>query len=67
MKFRDAGVQRTVMVRGKCLSVNVRQKQLSIFVALGEYKGEMVEIEERSEDKAVRRWQDVAASRDLGQ
>jgi len=55
------------MVRGKCLSVNVRQKQLSIFVALGEYKGEMVEIEERSEDKALRRWQDVAASRDLGQ
>ncbi len=53
-------MEQTVKVWGKPHVVNVYQKSKSVWIAVGEYRGEVVEVRGRSESAAVAQWRRAA-------
>lgn len=53
-------VHRTVEVWGKSYTVNTHQKYKSVWIAVGEYMGEMLDAKDRSEATAIKRWKEKA-------
>jgi hypothetical protein len=52
--------ERTVYVWEKPHIVSVRRKDQGIWIAVGQYMGEQIEVEDRSEASAVARWEETA-------
>jgi hypothetical protein len=52
----------TVDISGEFCVVTVRQKSKMVWVARGDYMGDSVTTQDRSEETALTRWQEVAAS-----
>lgn len=50
----------TVDVWGKPHEISVYQKTKTIWIAVGEYMGERIEVKGRTESQAARTWQDAA-------
>ena len=50
----------TVEVWGKSYTVNTRQKSKSVWIAVGEYMGKMIEVKDRSKATAIKRWREAA-------
>jgi hypothetical protein len=53
----------TVEVSGETCMVTVRQKSARVWVARGTYMGDLVRVQERSEEAAVTGWQKMATSK----
>jgi hypothetical protein len=53
-------VTRTVHVLGRPHNVNVQRKYKSVWIAVGEYMGQRIEVRERTEHQVVAAW--VAAT-----
>ena len=53
----------TVEVWGKSYTVTTRQKSKSVWVAVGVYMGESIQIEDRSKGAAIKRWKERAHSK----
>jgi hypothetical protein len=51
----------TVNVWGKPHVISVYQKSKSVWVAVGDYKGESIMVEDRSKGAALKRWREVAS------
>jgi hypothetical protein len=49
-------VTRTIDVLGKPQEINVQRKYKSVWVAVGEYRGRRIEVQERSENEAMAAW-----------
>jgi hypothetical protein len=49
-------VTRTIHVLGKPQEINVQRKYKSVWVAVGEYRGRRIEVQERSENEAMAAW-----------
>jgi hypothetical protein len=52
--------QRKVLVRGKSHDVSVYQKSKSVWIAVGDYMGARITVQDRSEGAALKRWQETA-------
>jgi hypothetical protein len=59
------GVRRehTVTVWGRPQNVTLYQKSKTVWVAVGDYMGERVEVKDQSEGAALKRWGEAAKSR----
>jgi hypothetical protein len=55
--------ERTVYVWEKPYVVSVRRKDQGIWIAVGQYMGEQIEVEDRSEASAVARWEETARAK----
>jgi hypothetical protein len=55
--------QHKVMVRGKRHDVSVYQKSKSVWIAVGDYKGARITVQDRSEGAALKRWVEAARYR----
>jgi hypothetical protein len=55
--------ERTVKVLDKPHTVTVYRKSKSVWIAVGEYAGEQIEVKGRSEGSAVGLWVDAARYR----
>ena len=53
---------RTIEVLGKPHEVNVQRKYKSVWIAVGEYRGRLIQVKERTETQAVAAWVAVANS-----
>ncbi len=56
-------VHHTVEVWGKSYTVFTRftrQKSKSVWIAVGKYMGEPIEVKDRSEATAIKRWREAA-------
>ena len=53
-------MEHSVMVWGKPLLVSVYQKSKSVWVATGEYHGERLSTQDRSQSTALTRWREAA-------
>jgi hypothetical protein len=53
--------QRNVLVRGKSHDVSVYQKSKSVWIAVGDYMGARITVQDRSESTALKRWQETAS------
>lgn len=53
----------TVDISGAICTVTVRQKSQRVWVAVGDYMGDLVRVQDRSEESAVTQWQEMATSR----
>lgn len=53
----------TVEVWGKRIEVDVHQKSKSVWIASGEYLGKRFDASDRSQNSALKRWQEAARSR----
>ncbi len=53
-------VHRTVEVWGKRYTVTTRKKSKSVWIAVGDYMGKRIEVEDRSEATAIKGWRDAA-------
>jgi hypothetical protein len=49
-----------VDVWGKSYEIRVYQKSKTVWIAVGEYKGERIEVKGRSSRSAVMAWRDAA-------
>ena len=47
---------RTIDVLGKPQEINIQRKYKSVWVAVGEYRGRRIEVQERSENEAMAAW-----------
>ncbi len=54
------GKSYTVNTHQKYKSVNTHQKYKSVWIAVGEYMGEMLDAKDRSEATAIKRWKEKA-------
>jgi hypothetical protein len=52
--------ERTVVVWNEPCSVSVYRKSKTVWVAVGEYMGERIEVKDRSEGTALLRWKEAA-------
>jgi hypothetical protein len=52
--------EHTVEVWGKPCAVSAYQKSKSVWVAVGDYMGEQIRVQDRSERTAVKSWHDAA-------
>jgi hypothetical protein len=52
--------QRTVIVWGKPQVVSVDRKSKSVWIAVGDYMGEPIAVQDRSEGAALKRWREAA-------
>lgn len=52
--------QHTVKVWDSDYVVDVHQKSKSVWIAVGEYKGERIEVKGRSEYSALKGWREAA-------
>ena len=57
---------RTVLVSGKVHSVSVYRLAENVWVAVGDYQGEALRVQGRSEKTALNRWRDTADGRGNG-
>ena len=48
--------ERTVKVWGETLTVSVYRKSKSVWIVVGEYMGKRIEVQDRSEGAALKRW-----------
>jgi hypothetical protein len=55
--------ERTVYVWEKPHVVSVRRKTRGIWIAVGQYMGERIEVVDRSEASAVARWEETARAK----
>ena len=55
--------EHSVWIWDEAYIVNVEQKSERVWVATGEYKGELIAVEDGSEAAALQRWHDLARSR----
>ncbi len=53
-------VHHNVEVWGKSYTVYTRQRTKSVWIAVGAYMGKMIEVKDRSEATAIKKWQDAA-------
>lgn len=53
----------TVDISGEICTVTVRQKSQRVWVAVGDYMGDLVRAQDRTEEAAVTQWQKMANSR----
>lgn len=56
-------MQRRVQVWGEPYTVEVFAKSKSVWVAVGDYMGKRLEVQDRSEGSALKRWKDAASYR----
>jgi hypothetical protein len=52
--------QRTVVVWGEPQVVSVHRKSKSVWVAVGDYMGDSITVQDRSEGAALKRWREAA-------
>lgn len=57
---------RTVMVWGKPYEVSVYRKSPSVWHAVGEYMGAHLDVKDRSEGAALKRWREAATYKGNG-
>ena len=55
--------QHTVIVWGEPHVISVDRKSKSVWFAVGDYKGESIRVEDRSEGAAIKRWREAATYR----
>jgi len=55
--------KRTVTVWGERISIEVYEEHKTVWVAKGTYKGEPIEVKDRSIDAVVKLWRDAATHR----
>ena len=55
--------ERTVLVWDKPHIVSVNRKSKSVWVAVGDYMGKTIRVQDRSEGAAVKRWREAAEYR----
>lgn len=53
-------MEHTVLVWDKPYMVSVRQKSKTVWLAVGEYRGERFEVKGRTESQAVADWREAA-------
>ena len=49
-----------VEVWGKPYTVTTRQKSKSVWIAVGDYMGKSIEVQDRSQATAIDRWREAA-------
>jgi len=59
-------LQRTVDVWGKPHNVTIYRKSKSVCVAVGDYMGETISVQDRSEGAALKRWREAATYKGNG-
>ncbi len=52
--------QHKVYVWEKPYEISVYQKSKTVWIAVGEYMGERIEVKDRSESSALARWREAA-------
>ncbi len=52
--------EHTVEVWGKSYTVTTYQKSKSVWIAVGDYMGKRIEVEDRSKTTAIKAWRDAA-------
>jgi hypothetical protein len=57
---------RTVIVWGKPHTVTVAKRLKTVWVAFGDYNGESISVEDRTEGAALRRWREAATYKGNG-
>jgi len=60
---RTGPVERTVIVWGKPETVSVHRKSKSVWIAVGDYMGERIEVKDRSPTAAAKWWAEAARYR----
>ena len=55
--------QRTVYAWDKPYVISVHQKSKSVWIAVGDYMGERIEVKDRSATAAAKRWAEAARYR----
>ena len=53
-------MRRTIDVLGKPQEVNVQRKYRSIWIAVGEYQGRRIQVQERTENQVMAAWVAIA-------
>ena len=56
-------MEHTVQVWDHPYTVTTRQKSKSVWIAVGEYMGKRIEVKDRTEATAIKRWREAARSR----
>ena len=56
--------ERTVLIRGEPCTVGTYRLAENVWVAVGDYDGESIRVQGRSEGATVRRWCTTARSKD---
>ena len=59
-------MEREVMVWGKRYTVSLRQKSKNVWVASGDYLGQSLSVQDRTEGAALMRWREAAQYRGNG-
>jgi len=57
-------MRRRVVVWGNTVYIQVEQKSQFVWVARGEYLGNLIQVEDSTAATASRRWRDIATSKD---
>jgi hypothetical protein len=52
--------EHTVSVYDRPHKVTVEQKSKSVWIAVGDYKGKSIEVKDRTEHTALKRWREAA-------
>jgi len=55
--------ERTVRVWDKPYTVSVYQQSKSVWIAVGDYMGERLQVKDQSEGSALKRWREAARSK----
>jgi len=56
-------MEHRVMVWGKEYRVSTHRKSKSVWIAAGDYQGEAISVQDRSEGSALKRWREAATYR----
>jgi hypothetical protein len=56
MKWGTLMAEYTVKIWDKLQTITVEQKSKSVWVAVGDYRGESIRVQDRSESTALKRW-----------
>lgn len=59
-------MERKVQVWGRTYEVSVYRKSKSVCVATGDYEGQSITVQDRSEGSAIKRWREAATYRGNG-
>jgi len=59
-EMSDGELKRRVSVRGKPHEIGLYRKSKNVWIALGDYMGTMITVQDRSEGATIERWREAA-------
>jgi hypothetical protein len=59
----EGELKRTVSVWGKPYEISLYRKSKSVWIAVGDYMGTTITVQDRSEGAAIKRWREAAEHR----